>query len=276
MQFIILTSCSSAEEKKATKGLFWELKSEVSTVYLLGTVHVGKKDFYPLDEKIEKAFEKSDHLVAEIDISSVKPQDLQKYIKGDPSLYEGLNEKDSKKFKKVLSNLGIQFNQVQNIRPTYLSIEMTMMALSKLGYTPQYGIENYFFAKKGNRKTFGLEPLDVHFGFLTKLTKKEEHTMLMETIKSFDKLDKLFKDSWAAWKAGDIDKLEKLFIDEMKKQKSLYKLINVDRNKVMTEEINKLLKKRGTYFVMIGSAHFAGKDSIIEMLKRKGLKPIKK
>jgi uncharacterized protein YbaP (TraB family) len=35
-------------------------------------------------------------------------------------------------------------------------------------------------------------------------------------------------------------------------------------------KIDKLLKKKGTYFVVVGAAHFIGKQGIIQLLKEKG------
>ena len=43
----------------------WEVKSDTATVYLLGSVHVARSDIYPLDGRIEKAFQTSQVLVVE-------------------------------------------------------------------------------------------------------------------------------------------------------------------------------------------------------------------
>lgn len=38
---------------------------------MLGSVHALKKDFYPLNKKVEESFDKSDVLVVEVDINDV-------------------------------------------------------------------------------------------------------------------------------------------------------------------------------------------------------------
>jgi len=38
-------------------------------LYLLGSIHMVPQDLYPLDSKIEKAFELSDVLVVEADVA---------------------------------------------------------------------------------------------------------------------------------------------------------------------------------------------------------------
>ena len=55
-----------AKAVAAAKPVFlWELRSPTATVYLLGSVHVASGDMYPLDARIERAFQKSETLVLE-------------------------------------------------------------------------------------------------------------------------------------------------------------------------------------------------------------------
>jgi uncharacterized protein YbaP (TraB family) len=38
------------------KGLFWKATSGANTIYLLGSIHLGSKDMYPLPREFEDAF----------------------------------------------------------------------------------------------------------------------------------------------------------------------------------------------------------------------------
>jgi uncharacterized protein YbaP (TraB family) len=57
----------------------WKVQSKTSTVDIPGSIHYLKKEMYPLDEKIESAFGKSDHLVVEANINNTKKVDTQKF-----------------------------------------------------------------------------------------------------------------------------------------------------------------------------------------------------
>ncbi len=46
----------------------WEVSSESNTVYILGSIHLARKDIYPLDPVIEDSFAKADYLVIESNI----------------------------------------------------------------------------------------------------------------------------------------------------------------------------------------------------------------
>ena len=52
------------------KSFLWEVKSKTNVVYLFGTIHVGKRAFYPLAAPVEAAFDRSERLVVEADISN--------------------------------------------------------------------------------------------------------------------------------------------------------------------------------------------------------------
>lgn len=53
--------------KKGSKVFLWKVTSDSgATVYLLGTIHVFRRDFYPLPDEIEKALDKSKVLLLEV------------------------------------------------------------------------------------------------------------------------------------------------------------------------------------------------------------------
>jgi uncharacterized protein YbaP (TraB family) len=53
----------------AQKHFLWKVTGPKGVVYLLGTIHVGKADFYPLPPIIEESFKKADALIEEVDLS---------------------------------------------------------------------------------------------------------------------------------------------------------------------------------------------------------------
>ena len=64
------TKLAESSDKKA---FIWQISSDTSTIYLMGSIHVASSAIYPLDEVIENAFQIADSLVVEIDISNINP-----------------------------------------------------------------------------------------------------------------------------------------------------------------------------------------------------------
>src|SRR5258707_3853038 len=50
------------------KAIFWKASSPTSVTYLLGSIHLGTKDMYPLPVEIEDAFAGSVALLVEADV----------------------------------------------------------------------------------------------------------------------------------------------------------------------------------------------------------------
>ena len=75
-----LTVLAQEAVSQAKKTFLWKVQSKTNTVYVLGSIHYLKKEMYPLDEKIEKAFDQSDVLVVEANINDIGKVDLQKLV----------------------------------------------------------------------------------------------------------------------------------------------------------------------------------------------------
>lgn len=68
---IMCVACAAvaAQAQDPVKILLWQVKSKDNTVYLYGTIHVGKPSFYPLPDAVENAFRQSARLAVEADIT---------------------------------------------------------------------------------------------------------------------------------------------------------------------------------------------------------------
>ncbi len=62
------------------RALFWRASSATASVYLLGSIHVADKSFYPLRAQIEQAFDAADALVVEVDMDAAASQRFQQLV----------------------------------------------------------------------------------------------------------------------------------------------------------------------------------------------------
>ena len=67
---ITLIQFSQSGYGKTHPQFFWELSQKKSKIFLLGSIHVAKKDIYPLSKKVYQAFDSSNYLVVEVNIKS--------------------------------------------------------------------------------------------------------------------------------------------------------------------------------------------------------------
>ncbi|HPS94910.1 MAG TPA: TraB/GumN family protein, partial [Deltaproteobacteria bacterium] len=78
----------------------------------------------------------------------------------------------------------------------------------------------------------------------------------------------------SAWKRGDAARIEALTRKSLKGYPVIEKKLFVERNTAWTGKIEKLLAQEGDVLVVVGAAHLAGDNGLIELLRRKGYEPV--
>ena len=57
-----------SEQSARRRILLWKISSPTNVMFLLGSIHVGKRSMYPLPHEIESAFARSEILVVEVNL----------------------------------------------------------------------------------------------------------------------------------------------------------------------------------------------------------------
>ena len=160
------------------KNFLWKVQSKTNAVYILGSIHFMKKEIYPLDKKIEDAFDKSDVLSVEANVNDISRIDLQKLMEtsiypGDDSLEKHVSGETYRLVKKEIERNGIPVWIVDKQRPWILALTLTSMELVKLGFEPDYGIDMHFLSKaSGKKKIKELESVDYQINLLSGFSTK--------------------------------------------------------------------------------------------------------
>jgi uncharacterized protein len=125
-------------------------------------------------------------------------------------------------------------------------------------------------AKRSGKSTSGLETLEFQIGLLDQLSKRDQESLLRETVVELDLLDTNINQIVQAWLKGDSDSLEALLLAGMKEYPEVHEKIIVDRNRRWVPQIEKIFAQGDGGMVVVGAAHLIGKDGVIEMLKARG------
>ena len=274
--FAVFAKDSLSQSKKS---FLWKVQSKTNSVYVLGSIHYLKKEMYPLDEKIEKAFEQSEILVVEADVANIKKEDIQKlmgnafYTEND-TLQKNVSAETYGLVKKKLEELGASLEVANKYKPWFLALNLVSLEALKLGFDPNYGIDRYFLEKAAERKKIlELESLEYQFKLFSALSKKDQESFLSYILKDIKVLEKELDKLVEAWTAGDEKGIELIMTKSTKQDKRLipiYEKLVLERNKKMVSKIEEYLKEKETFFVIVGAGHLVGNQGIIELLKRKG------
>ena len=276
-----LTLVVLAGAAEAPRAFLWKAAGSNATVYMLGSLHIGKKDLYPLPPVVEKAFASADALVTEVpmDAENQAAAAMKMMAAANPPLGKGLRDilppKVAARFDAYMKGSAMSAVPLERVRPWFAAIMITLVEAQKAGFDPANGIETHFLARADQRRRLALETIDQQVGLLSGMSEDMQVMFLDRTLQEAAKTGELIGGITAAWRRGDAEGLDKLLseaIDETPEMKGLMKTMITDRNVTMTEKIDGYLKTKGTYFVIVGAGHFVGKEGIVALLRARGHK----
>lgn len=260
------------------KNFLWMVQSKTGTVYMLGSIHLLKKEIYPLNKKIEDAFEKSNVLAVEANINDIGQIDIQKLIEiafypENDSLEKHVSRETYEIIKKEFGGLGLPIEFINKQKPWLLALTLTSLELLQLGFDPNYGIDMHFLSNASGKKILELESLDYQINLFSRFSDEDQELFLLYTLKDLKMLGQEVDKLIHAWTSGDTKSMESIItksIKEDKRMSSIYEKLIYERNRNMASRIEEFLKTKETHFVIVGAGHLVGNKGIIEILKRKG------
>ena len=262
------------------KNFLWKVSGEKNHVYILGSIHLLKRESSALKPVIQEVFTKSKRLVLEIDLVKEGPERFQQLL-----MQRGINL-DGKELEQQLSpetyqlttqravDLGMDLKLLAPFKPWVVALTMVVMQLQKLGYDPNLGIDHQLAqrAKQLNKPVAGLETAEFQIDIFSQLSAPEQDMFLRHSLLEMDQLDKSVDDMVAAWKSGDLARGERLFLESLRAYPELKGKLLDERNRNWVPQIEQFLKQDEDILVVVGAAHLVGKEGVIELLNARGYK----
>lgn len=271
---------TTTKPTKSDKVFLWKVTSKTNTVYLLGTIHVGKADLYPLDKTIMDAYKASKALAVEVDITKVDQAKVQQAVMSTCLYQDGtkvgdhLSKEGLATLKAFLKKQSIPYSSLAPFKPGFIGVNIAQMAIAKSGYDAQKGIDQYFLkmAHKEKKTVISLEKIEDQIKLFDFGDASFQEHSLIEGIKNFGKSKEEFGKMFTGWKNGDADFFAKLGtkdLDKHPKMKDWWAEMGPNRNKKMAVKIDKMLQGKTPTLVAVGSLHLVGKDGLVQLMKDK-------
>jgi uncharacterized protein len=265
----------------APKHFLWKVIGSKGVVYLLGTIHAAKADFYPLPSIIEDSFEKADTLIEEIDISEpAEAARVQQWViehggypNGD-TITNHLSEVTRSHLVAYVKKGGLSEPAIAHMRPWLVSMLVELREMKQMGFDPSYGLDLHFLeeARQSHKQIGALEDAGSQLKILSSLSEEFQDRLLLSSLvdmeKSHDVLDFLTQ----AWQSGDDAAMQELITSSVRDYPQLKPLMTKlfdDRNTAMTAKIERFLQTPKSYFVAVGAGHLVGDQGILSQLRRK-------
>src|SRR6185312_17284313 len=258
----------------------WAIHGDHNTVYLAGSVHLLKANDARLPSAFDQAYAGSRALVMELDLGKVDPMQAAGWMMEHGTLPEGSNlrqaigEERYRRVSAAATRLGMPMEMANQFAPWVLGLQLMELQYTQLGFDSQSGVEQQLEhrAQTDGKPTSGLETLQEQLGVFETLTSEQQARFLDLVVTEMRDVGSDTQSVITAWRTGDAAKLAALLGDEYKSFPALYRTLVSDRNKRWVPQIERLLKERDNYFVIVGALHLVGDGGLLELMRRDGFK----
>jgi uncharacterized protein YbaP (TraB family) len=256
----------------------WKLEGSTNSIYLLGSVHLLRAEDHPLPSIIQQAYEDAETLIMELDMDDIDPVEAQSVltqlglIHDDRSLNDLMGPDRYAEAEKLANSADIPLAMLAKSEPWLAAITVEQLMLARIGFNPQYGIENHLMEKAGldGKEIRGLETVQEQLQLLDRMSLDAQRSLLLQSLKESVDIQTIMDELVHAWRHGDIAFMEDNMLDEMKQYPELYRTIVVNRNVSWLEQIEELLDDQDDYLVIVGALHLIGEDGIPSLLDERG------
>jgi uncharacterized protein len=276
----VAVTTAVAQPRTTTRSFMWKATRQQGAIYLVGSVHMLTKDFYPLAPPLDAGFKDSDLLVEEVDLTEMLAPDTQFSLLSRGMLPAGqtLDKVVSPATMALVNarvgNLGMPPSALQQFKPWFLAMTLMAVEWQKAGFDSALGLDKHFYdrAQTDGKAVQGLETTEYQIARFDGMAMSQQDRFLAESLKDLDAEKASVRKIADAWKIGDLPTVERLVLQDVKDDPFMYQRLLVERNRNWMPKLEALFSRPGRAFVVVGAAHLVGPDGLIAMLKAKGVR----
>ncbi|CAB3760845.1 TraB/GumN family protein [Paraburkholderia humisilvae] len=266
---------------------FYVATRGTTTLYILGTLHVGDPVDYPPAQPFRRpilaALAASPTLALELspDDLLVSQDDVSKYgVCRYPCLPRLLPDPLWRKLEMRLRDNPAALDEIRKMRPWLASLLVETYDSLSAGLQTEYGTEaqlqNVYLHQRG--KIVGLETLAEQMRAFTGLTLAQQREMLAqdlvqtpaENVADVQTLHRLWRvgdaDAIAAWEVAKSEKLAR----DPQVSASIDNKILYERNRRFVARMVAIAAPNKPVFVAIGALHLGGPNGVLQLLRQRG------
>jgi len=273
----------AAQALAAERGALFKVSDKEHVLYLYGTVHAGKPDYYPLEPRIGGALAAAPTLALEIDATR-DPQALAAvfmqhgmFAAGSPG-YAALAPERRARIDTALKAQGIDPAAVAQVKPWMLTTLLAMVDLGKLGFNPTLGVDAHLAGQvRGRIPIVELETAQYQAALFDRLPLEMQWKLLEETLEHMASGQQLreTRELFDAYERADqaaLDRIaQRIETDTDLIAKFTREVLLDERNGPMADKLAAMVKRENNAVAAVGLLHLLGKRGVPELLRARGL-----
>ncbi len=295
---ITLSSCASQGATKRGDGqsesrMFWTLESQAAgagkgTLYVQGTLHLGRSELYPLDTLSLSKMAGSDVILAELSQSELEAAQLlmldrlAESILPDGTTLMTLLPADELDW--IRSFMGADTVETfARYEPWVIMSALEMFAASRVGLDSALGVDASLFkeASRLNKKVEGLETAEFQINILTGQALSDQVLILRDSIRECRDQPKGILKLYEAYRDDKRQQLANEITASVSRSEAAYPTLKDyneslldSRNIAWARRLHGLLDSGLDVYLFAGAAHFVGDGNVLERLEAYGYKAI--
>ncbi len=278
MRILALCVALALAAPGAAEPAMWHVHDADTDITIFGTIHALPADAAWLSPAIAARVDAADTLVLE----AVLPDDpaglgpLVAMLGERPGLPPLASRVAPSKRAALLAGvaaLHLPLARLDGMKTWLAAIALGDGAVGQLGLTAGDGVEATLTAraKAAKKPVLGLETPEAQLRLFDNLPETDARALLDSTIDDLGSARDDTNALIAFWQSGETEALAKDFDKGFQATPTLASALLTNRNAAWATWIAARLATPGKVFVAVGAGHLGGKDSVVAMLKAKGL-----
>lgn len=279
---VLLAGVTGLPDAALAEGLLFRLHGTAGQGWLLGSLHFGSDDLYPLSEPVERAFTASDRLMVEVNLLALDSRQVAKQLAAlgnyppHDALRRHVPEALWQRLVTTARDVELQASVFERQRPWLAALTLTTRFLERSGLKAERGIDRHFLtrAARAGLPVLELESFEQQLLVLGGLDDAEQRLMLADTLAQVAEGRGMLMQLLQAWREGNRERLRRILLGGMgsgEQGRRLMRRLLDQRNVAMARRVALELDEPGTVFVVVGTAHLLGDGGLHRELERLGI-----
>lgn len=268
---------------QAKRGFWWEATRGKERIVLMGTLHVGRSEFYPPAREHQQRLQDAAVIAVEADVFNAQKvgsvvQRLAFFPQGEPGLDTRLTPELRKRVEAVATQRGLDAARLWRMKPWMLANTLVLLEAVRAGFSPAYASEAYLFqfSQQTGKPLAELESIELQLGLFDSAPADLQLVYLEQVVKSIEsgesnrEVAKLVE----AWARSDAAAMEamitKMSVATAPADRFVREQIIDGRHPAMVSAIEKMAASGKPHVIAVGSLHYFGPNGLIELLRKRG------
>ncbi|WP_136161947.1 TraB/GumN family protein [Sphingomonas flavalba] len=276
---LLISACAGSGQAESARPALWRVSDPDTTIYLFGTIHMLPSNYRWRTAKFDAALARTDTLVMEIADVGNAAGNAEAYravatAAGLPPILDRVPADKRAALQAAIDKVGLKPAQLDRLKTWAAALAIGGASSAATGASPANGVDKQLGKLFGDagKPILGLETTAQQLAYFDTLPEDAQRQLLTGMLDGAsgeaDDVTRMIR----AWGRGDVRTIAVTFDEELKLSLTLADRLIRQRNTAWTAWIEQRLATPGIVMVAVGAGHLAGKDSVLEMLKAKGLK----